>query len=359
MKICRKCVLPETFPGIRFNDEGECNYCQDFKGKKNLEQRKLQYRSKFEKLILEYKGKANYDALLSYSGGKDSTYTLSLLKKQYGLKILVFTFDNGFLPDQTFRNIRNVVEKLGVDHIFFKPNFHILRKIFLECSKKNIFPDTTLSRASTICTACMAIVKFSALRLALEKGIPFMIYGWSPGQIPITSSIMKNNAKMVRVMQESLARPLFAVAGDDIKPYFLENEHFREHNFFLYNISPLAFLNYDETMILKEMAELGWKAPPDVDANSTNCLLNSFANVVHKERYGFHPYAFELAKLVREGYKDREHALIVLRQREKYRTYNFVSRKLKEEEQTRNKRTKYQKIRGRSKCLEPGKGRFF
>ena len=27
MKRCKKCVLPETFPGIEFDENGECNYC--------------------------------------------------------------------------------------------------------------------------------------------------------------------------------------------------------------------------------------------------------------------------------------------------------------------------------------------
>jgi len=28
MIICKKCILPETFPGIKFNDEGVCNQCR-------------------------------------------------------------------------------------------------------------------------------------------------------------------------------------------------------------------------------------------------------------------------------------------------------------------------------------------
>ena len=30
MKRCTKCILPETFPGIEFDEEGECNYCRDY-----------------------------------------------------------------------------------------------------------------------------------------------------------------------------------------------------------------------------------------------------------------------------------------------------------------------------------------
>jgi len=65
-----------------------------------------------------------------------------------------------------------------------------------------------------------------------------------------------------------------------------------------------------------------------VDANSTNCLLNSLANSVHQERHGFHPYAFEMAKLVREGYLDRRTALEKLNKAEDPATVDAVKKKL-------------------------------
>jgi len=68
--------------------------------------------------------------------------------------------------------------------------------------------------------------------------------------------------------------------------------------------------------------------PVDTDSNSTNCLLNSFANLVHKQRFGFHPYAFELAKLVREGYLERDEALKRLEQAEDQNTVELVKKKL-------------------------------
>jgi tRNA(Ile)-lysidine synthase TilS/MesJ len=328
MMLCKSCVLPETFPGIRFNAEGICNYCLEFRGEENLEKKKQRYRKRFEELLQEYKNKAGYDALMSYSGGKDSTYTLAILKKEYRLNLLALTMDNGFLPEKTLKNIRKVVESLGIDHIFFKPRFSLLRKIVVECSKTNIYPAQTLIRASTICTSCMAIIKFITLRMAIEKRIPFIVFGWSPGQIPVASSIMKNNPEMLRVTQKAVLEPLERLVGNEIRPYFLEERHFKDFDYFPYNISPLAFLDYDEECILDEVSKLGWEAPKDVDANSTNCLLNSFANIVHKEQYGFHPYAFEMAKLVREGYLDRSVALQKISQPEDQRTVKRVKRKL-------------------------------
>lgn len=328
MKICSNCVLPETFPGISFNSDGVCNFCQEFKGKEHLEKEKEKYRQRFDELLSKYKGSSSYDTLMAYSGGKDSTYTLYILKEKYDLKVLALTFDNGFLSEQALRNIREVVENLGVDHIFFKPDFALLKKIFLTGTREDIFSRKTLDRASTICTSCMGIVKFTTLRLALEKKIPFITYGWSPGQAPISASIFKNNPSMLKQMQEAIRGPLFKILGERINPYFLEEKDFEQKEFFPYNISPLAFLEYDENKIFKKLETLSWSMPVDTDSNSTNCLLNSFANLVHKQRFGFHPYAFELAKLVREGYLERQEAVKRLNAPEDQNTVGLVKRKL-------------------------------
>lgn len=328
MRICMKCVLPETFPGIRFNEDGLCNYCLEFKGEKDLEEKKQRYHKKFDDLVKAHKGESGYDTLVSYSGGKDSTFTLSLLKEEYGLNILAMTFDNGFLPAQTVRNIRIVSEKLGFDHIFYKPRFDVLSKVFLGCTKENIFPPQNLVRASAICVSCMSFVKFIALRIALEKSIPFIVFGWSPGQIPVASSIMKNNPEMAKAQQKALFDPLYQLAGEEIKPYFLEERHFTGDFHFPFNISPLAFFDYNEEEILRKVRRLGWRDPKDVDSNSTNCQLNSLANVLHKKTYAYHPYAFEMAKLVREGYTSRREALEKLNRPEDDRVVRRIMKKL-------------------------------
>jgi tRNA(Ile)-lysidine synthase TilS/MesJ len=280
------------------------------------------------KLIDKYKGKSDYDALMCYSGGKDSTYTGIILKNEYKLDILAVTFDNGFISEQALRNIRTVVENLGIDHIIVRPRFDILKRIFRESGNGNLFPSKTIERASVICTSCMGLIKYHALRMAIEKNIPFVAYGWSPGQAPITSSIMKNNPQMTKMMQESIYKPLHTIVGDAINPYFLEEEHFSGSHPFPHTIHPLAFLGYDEEKIYETIHEYGWKAPKDTDANSTNCLLNSYANIVHKEQFHFHPYSLELANLVREGYLDRELAIERIDKIEAPETVALVRRRL-------------------------------
>jgi tRNA(Ile)-lysidine synthase TilS/MesJ len=328
MQICARCVLPKTFPGIHFDREGVCNYCIDFKGLSLQQKRKDEYQQRFETVIEQRSGKSSYDVIMCYSGGKDSTYTLDILKEKYNLKILAASFDNGFISQQTLTNIRTIVEKLGIDHMFFKPRFDTLAKIFRYCTSNDTYTPKALERASSICTSCMGIIKYSALRMALERNIPMVAFGWSPGQAPISSSVMKNNPQMVKLMQKSVYDPLYEIVGKDIEPYFLADEHFNSSSSFPYFVHPLAFLEYDEEQMLQNNSRLGWVLPGDIGSNSTNCLLNSFANMVHKQRLGFHPYAFELANLVREGYLERHTALRKLDQAEDPHVIAAVVKKL-------------------------------
>jgi len=212
--------------------------------------------------------------------------------------------DNGFISPRTVENIKNVVENLGIDHIMYKPRFDILKKLFGTAKDSDIYPRKTLERASTICTTCMGIVKFITLRMAIESGIPFIVYGWSPGQAPIEASIFKNNPSMIKSMQSVLLEPMKAIVGDVI------------------------FLEYDEDKIVEKIKELGWVKPEDTDPNSTNCLLNSFGIQVHRKRLGFHPYAYELANLVREGYMDRDEAIARLETEDNEEIIELVKRKL-------------------------------
>ncbi len=328
MRICRNCVLPETFPGIGFDQEGICNFCRDFKGKNQVKKSKRDYHKKFERLLAEKRDGGTYDCLMAYSGGKDSTYTLHLLKEKFRLNVLALTFDHGFVSETTLKNARTISERLGIDLLIFKPRLSLLKKIFREGAKKDFYPPKTLQRASTICTSCMGIVKFYCLRLSLEKNIPFVAYGWSPGQIPLTSSIFRNNPSLIRSMQRVIKEPLENIAGEEIGQYFLETTHFQKPTEFPYNVSPLAFLDYDEDRMKKTIKKLGWAKPQDTDPNSTNCLLNSLANFVHKKRFGFNPYAFELAKLVREGHLSRKEALKRVTEPENMKVVNWVRRKL-------------------------------
>lgn len=327
-QICSICVLPDTFPTIEFDSRGVCNYCRSFKGRVHEEKLKEEYREKFVRLVKEYKGKTDYDVLMAYSGGKDSTYTLDIFKNYFGLRVLALTFDHSFVSPYAMKNMRTVAERLGIDHIIFKPDFDILKRIFKASASNNLYSKKTLERASTICTSCMGLVKFISLKIALEKEIPFIGYGWSPGQAPVHSSVMKTSSAFIKATQKAIYDPLHQQIGDDIRPYFLQEKDFKDSHKFPYNVHPLAFLPYDEGKIYERIHVLGWEPPQDTDPNSTNCLMNAFANQIHQDQFGFHPYAFEIAGLVRMGILSREEGLKRLNEPADQRIIEQVKQKL-------------------------------
>ena len=312
MKICQRCILPETFPGIKFDDHGICNHCRraDASSTDSVEQ-KAGYRNNLDKLISEVKGAApSYDVIMAYSGGKDSSYTLKLLRERYDLKVLALTFDNQFVSPVAWQNIRTVTDKLETDHITFKLPWPAAKAIFCKTAQEDIFPVPTLLRASSICTACIGMVKSLTLKTALEMSIPLAAFGWSPGQAPIQSAIMKTNAALTSQNQASLKKAFSPDIIKGINQYFIPDSYYEIYkDRFPYNIHPLAFFDYDEGEVIRQIQALGWKEPTDTDTNSSNCLLNAFANQCHIKRHGFHPYVWEIANMVRQGVMGREEGI--------------------------------------------------
>ncbi|MHC1738592.1 MAG: hypothetical protein AB9882_11345 [Ignavibacteriaceae bacterium] len=113
LKRCTKCLLPETFPFIEFNKEGECNICENYIKKnapKPIED--------LQKLVEPYRRtNGQPDCLVPFSGGRDSTYVLHFVKKELKLNPISFTYDWGMVTDLARRNIARVCGKLGVENI--------------------------------------------------------------------------------------------------------------------------------------------------------------------------------------------------------------------------------------------------
>ena len=95
MKKCKKCLLPETYETIEFDQNG-CNiYNSNTNLKKNINWKKRE--EDLKNLVNKFRGKYDYDCIVPYSGGKDSTFQLYYVTKILNLKPLVIRFNHGFL----------------------------------------------------------------------------------------------------------------------------------------------------------------------------------------------------------------------------------------------------------------------
>jgi hypothetical protein len=308
MKFCSKCVLPDTFPGIEFDENGVCNYCRH--SQMPDKEKKEEYVKIFEDLLDSVRGKQDFDVLVAYSGGKDSTYTMYQLANKYNLNVLAFTFDNGFISEKARENITRMTDLCGATSLIVRPSFNKMKKIFQIAATKDIYNTKTLDRASSICTTCIGHVKSLVLKTAFEKNIPLVAYGWSPGQAPISSAIMQTSPKFQSISHKTVRDPILENC-EELKSYFLSEDDLKiDQKRWPINIHPLAFMDYNEEEILKFIKSVGWEQPTDTDPNSSNCTLNALANYLHRNRFNFHPYAWEIAGIVRAGGIPRNEGLV-------------------------------------------------
>jgi glutamine---fructose-6-phosphate transaminase (isomerizing) len=124
IKRCTKCVLPETFPFIEFNEDGECNYCRNYQSK-----RRPSNLGDLEKLVDKYRRSDNQpDCIVPFSGGRDSTFSLHVIKKELKMNPIAYTYDWGMVTDLARRNIARVCGKLGVENIIVAANLNEKRR---------------------------------------------------------------------------------------------------------------------------------------------------------------------------------------------------------------------------------------
>ncbi len=330
MKLCNNCTLNDNIFSVRINDTGLCNYCVR-QSKNNNVISDVEY-NKLENQMLEafarYKNRP-YQVILAYSGGKDSTFTLYKLKEKFKASVLAVTFDNGFLTEQCFRNIHEATANLNVDSLIIRPSFAKLARVFNLAASQEIFPKKALERASSICTACIGMVKSTIYKEAILRKIPFVCFGWTPGQANVKAPIIRLDYRMILANQKQIQDPIVSNLGEEFNKYFIDAAWIeKQQNNIPSFIYPLVFSHYNEDEILKAIESIGWIKPRDTDMNSTNCLLNSYANAIHTRDYGFNPYSLEIANLVREGFLRRDEGLSKLSMSGDESVINLVKNKL-------------------------------
>jgi hypothetical protein len=135
LRTCRRCGLPETYETIEFDAEGVCNICRAAEFKQSAidwaERKRL-----LDQLIERHRGKSAYDCIVPFSGGKDSTFQLYYLMREYRIKPLVVRFNHGFMRPTIQQNNVRTFKKLGVDVLEFTPNWHVVKRLMLESFRR-------------------------------------------------------------------------------------------------------------------------------------------------------------------------------------------------------------------------------
>jgi N-acetyl sugar amidotransferase len=163
---CLRCGLPETYETIEFDSAGICNICRQKEFKDSAidwTERKRQ----LGELIEQYRGKHEYDCIVPFSGGKDSTYTLWYLVTHYRVKPLVVQFNHGFMRPKLRENNERTFRRLGVDVISFTPNWKVVKRVMQEA----------LIRKGDFCWHCHTGIFSYPMHVALKYNTPLIFWG--------------------------------------------------------------------------------------------------------------------------------------------------------------------------------------
>lgn len=168
MKYCKKCVMPDTRPGITFNSEGICSACQSYENRRTINW-EARYKE-LEKLCNKYRGMngSSYDCAIAVSGGKDSHYQVHLMKEVLKMNPILFTVEDNFaMTDAGIHNLKNISETFGCNIISIKPDIKAQKKLMRYTFEKYGKPTWFIDR----------LIYTYPLIMALKFNTPLLVYG--------------------------------------------------------------------------------------------------------------------------------------------------------------------------------------
>ncbi len=162
MKICSVCIMDETTKEISFDLNGKCSYCYKHEALEKSFPQDNSHLKIIDKIIKDGTNK-KYDCVVGLSGGRDSSYTVHLMKK-YGLRALVVHFNDGFGNPLAGENIKKIIDKTNFELRSITSDWRESKEIKISCLKASV-PDIEIGTdlgiaASLYSTACKENIKY-------------------------------------------------------------------------------------------------------------------------------------------------------------------------------------------------------
>lgn len=168
MNYCRKCVMPDTRPGIVINGGGVCSACQSYARRKQIDWKKRW--AEFKVICDKYRGMNgnDYDCAIAVSGGKDSHYQVHMMKEVMGMNPILFSVEDNFkMTEAGKHNIKNLSEEFGCNIISIKPDIKTQKKLMRYTFEKYGKPTWYIDR----------LIYTYPLIMAVRFNTPLLVYG--------------------------------------------------------------------------------------------------------------------------------------------------------------------------------------
>ena len=167
MKYCRRCILPDTRPGLVLDGGGICNACRRHGTKTDGSINWSDRAEAFRRVVADARGRSpdGYECVVPVSGGKDSTWQV-IKCLESGLTPLAVTWKTPGRTAVGARNLANLVN-LGVDHIDYQISPAVERRFMYRA---------LVTHGSTAVPMHMALFAIP-LRIAVRFRIPLVVWG--------------------------------------------------------------------------------------------------------------------------------------------------------------------------------------
>lgn len=327
-QLCSNCVLPES-SAFHLDDEGICNLCKSPELTRHIMKKPdTEKLDQLIELIRKNGAERQYDCIVGWSGGRDSTYMLYELVNKYKLRCAAVFGKTPFTPHEITENVRSISSNLNIKLIEIKtPSNHL--EIASFCLMKYL--ETPKPILINLACAPCKFVNREVFRQAKKHGIRTVIYGGNrfeyfpsgPASIDLASenrysflSMLIDNFLRLKngacVLFRSLS--LLRYAGMFFRASVL---YVNQYTVYLklrypdiFRFDYYHFADWDESEILKVLHELNWKLPQG--CNSTwraDCTFEAVKNTAFKNSLGFTYTQALYSNLIRSGKISREEAL--------------------------------------------------
>lgn len=299
---CRRCAASERM--VALGADGVCRLCAEAAAAGPVAARTPDRRAVDElEAILESAqgaGKGRYDALVLYSGGKDSTYLIRRVRERHPrLRLLAFTIHNGFMSPVALGNIDDLIPRLGVDHLLVRPRREFYVRLFRHCL-------THLNAGGGYGTVDFSDGEFlldSARRIAAEQGIPLILAGYSRYQVENGLGLHQFESPRERELadrSETAGIPLADIfPPDEVAHWWHGSRHPPAAVARL--LFPLHAWDLEEEEIKRQVGAWGLLSRRSASPVATNHQLIPLLGVVDVHQLGYSSFEIELCRMIREG----------------------------------------------------------
>jgi len=320
IQICKKCLMPETYPGTEFNDEGICNHCLTHIAKEPLGE------SEFLKKI-ESKVGDHYDCVLGISGGKDSCYVAYLAKAKFKLRALAVCYDFPFLVDLARDNIKKVCDSLDLDLLVIKSKNNCEYEFMRNHMMSLAATGTTWGQ----CMFCHYGIDGVLYNIAMTHDIPFILSGitrnelWNPGsrtkfllrrikKLPINDLLNFTYRQTKACFNLVDQRRQFPINGNSSLDVYRRAALPEQGPDLVYVFD---YIQWDQKVIEKTLKEeTGWAKPDKATSWRYDCILEPLLDYTYLKEFGISTVGLYLSGLIRSGLIDRDEALDIQKRSE-------------------------------------------